>query len=260
MLSQPTDQMRLVLIFFLQYPLGWVQFYMVPNGTRKHLWNIIVGFIIQYYLFRSGVLHVILMTGVTWALMNFLPRNVQQRYVMTWVLSYLTCNHLYRMYTNFGGYDLEISTFTMLQVCKLSAMSFCYKDGGEPEASLSKDQKDRMIKEMPSVLELCSYTWYVSNCALGVFFEFSDYIRFIHGKKEYANCPSPILPSLKSLATALACVGLFIYVSGYFSIEYIYDSDFANHTFLYKVFYYYTAMTIKRFFYYGPFMFTTGAI
>ena len=86
----------------------------MPRGTIRHLWNIIVGFAIQYYLFREGVLHVILMTGVTWLLMNTLPRNVQQRYVMTWVLGYLTCNHLYRMYTNFGGYDLEISTFTML--------------------------------------------------------------------------------------------------------------------------------------------------
>ena len=89
-------------------------------------------------------------------------------------------------------------------------MSFCYKDGGEPQDSLSKDQKERQIKEMPTLFEMCSYTWYVSNCALGVFFEFSDYIRYIHGLKEYKESPSPILPSLKSLLTGAMCTGFFI--------------------------------------------------
>jgi hypothetical protein len=139
-------------------------------------------------------------------------------------------------------------------------MSFCYKDGGEVESTLSQDQKDRMIKEKPSLFEMCSYTWYVSNCALGVFFEFSDYIRYIEGTKEYKNSPSPILPSLKSLATAILCTGFFIVVSNYFWVEYIFAPDYASHSFIYKVYYYYVAMTIKRFFYYGPFMFTTGAI
>lgn len=98
---------------------------------------------------------------------------------MAWCLGYLTVNHLYRMYTNFGGFDLDISTFTMLQVCKLSALAFCYKDGGMKEEDLIPDQKERQVKTLPSILEMCSYTWYVQNCALGVFFEFSDYKNFI---------------------------------------------------------------------------------
>jgi hypothetical protein len=43
------------------------------------------------------------------------------------------------MYTNFGGFDMDISTFTMLQVCKLSALAFCYKDGALPDKELSKE-------------------------------------------------------------------------------------------------------------------------
>lgn len=112
---------------------------------------------------------------------------------------------------------------------------------------------------MPSPLEVCSYTWYVSNCVLGVFFEFSDYKKFIERTQEYKDIPSPIVPSLKSLATALGCTGFFILLQNYFWCEYIYSPEYASHSFAYKVVYYYTAMTVKRFFYYGPFMFVTGA-
>jgi hypothetical protein len=179
---------------------------------------------------------------------------------MAWVLSYLTVNHLYRMYTNFGGFDLDISTFTMLQVCKLSALAFCYRDGGVDPKDLTKDQKERVVDKLPSIIEICSYTQFVSNCALGVFFEFSDYKRFIQREKEYAyGMPSPILPSLKSLATAIGCTAFFIVASQYFWIEYIFSPEYSSHSLLYKVYYFYVAMSIKRFFYYGPFNFTTGA-
>ena len=103
------------------------------------MFNVIVGFLIQYYVYREGVLHVILLTTIAYLLMAMLPRNQQQKYVMGWVLGYLTFNHLHRMYTNFGGFNLDISTFNMLQVCKLSGLAFCYKDGGEDFKSLTKD-------------------------------------------------------------------------------------------------------------------------
>jgi len=97
---------------------------------------------------------------------------------------------------HFGEFTLDISTFTMLQVCKLSALAFCYHDGGLPEDDLADWQKERMVKELPSPLEMAGYTWFVPNAALGVFFEFSDYRRFIESTGEYKNVPSPILPSL----------------------------------------------------------------
>jgi hypothetical protein len=116
------------------------------------------------------------------------------------------------------------------------------------------------VKQLPSVIEILSYTYYVSNCALGVFFEFSDYKRFIERSKEYEKIDSPIIPSLKSLGKAIICTAVFVILSQYFWIEYIFTIDYSSHSFIYKVFYYHLAMSVKRAFYYGPFNFTTGAI
>jgi hypothetical protein len=100
------------------------------------------------------------------------------------------------MISDFGGFSLDITTYTMLLVCKLSALSFCYKDGRMLDEDLTADQIERRVKKMPTVLEMLSYVFFCNACALGIFFEFSDYKRFIERSHEYKSVPSPILPSL----------------------------------------------------------------
>ena len=46
----------------------------------------------------------------------------------------------------------------------------------------------------------------------------------------------------------------------YFPLEHCWSDEYAKHPFLYKVFFYYVAFTVKRGFYYSPFSATTGAI
>jgi hypothetical protein len=51
-------------------------------------------------------------------------------------MAYLSFQHIYRMWANFGGYDMDITTYSMILTAKLSALSFCFKDGGEKEEKL----------------------------------------------------------------------------------------------------------------------------
>jgi hypothetical protein len=76
------------------------------------------------------------MTFVAYGLMKFGPRHKQTTYVFVWVMAYLSFQHIYRMWANFGGYDMDITTYSMILTAKLSALSFCFKDGGEKEEKL----------------------------------------------------------------------------------------------------------------------------
>jgi lysophospholipid acyltransferase len=199
------------------------------------------------------------MTTVAYLLMVFLPRKISGKYVMLWCLFYLCYNHLYRLIYMFGEFNMDISTFTMLHVCKLSALGYCYHDGAKPENQFRPGQKERMVKDLPTVLEMMGYTWFVPQCALGVFYEFSDYKAFIEQTREYTEIPSPILPSLRTLGEAILCTGIFLVMNNYFWVEFIYDESlYGPCSFEYKVYYWFVAMTVKRFFYYGPFKFSTG--
>ena len=109
------------------------------HGTfLRHIYNIVLGILLQLYLYGlTGIFHVVLMTVVAYAMMLFMPRQSQAFYVMLWVLFYLSCLHFDQMINRFGSYDMDITSYSMLQVCKLSALAYCYKDGGTDAAKLS---------------------------------------------------------------------------------------------------------------------------
>jgi len=73
-----------------------------------------------------------------------------------------------------------------------------------------------------------SYTFFCQTAALGVFFEYTDYIRFIEKTHEYKSIPNPILPSLKLLGT-MACFIVVIIISGmYIPIAYCWSEEYAG--------------------------------
>ena len=49
-----------------------------------------------------------------------------------------------------------------------------------------------MVEKLPTIIEIFSYIFFCQSCALGIFYEFSDYKRFIERKDEYKNVPNPI--------------------------------------------------------------------
>jgi hypothetical protein len=66
----------------------------------------------------------------------------------------------------------------------------------------------------------------VSNAVLGVFFEFSDYKRFIERTNEYKDVPSPIFVSLTTLGKAIGFTGIFVVLSQWFYLSYCYEPEY----------------------------------
>ena len=168
------------MIFLAQYPIGWIMHYCIRGTTVRHLYTTIIGILFQLYVYRGEVKHVIFMTAVAYLLMSTLPRQSQAGYVMAWVLAYLSYQHICSLLYSYGDYKMDITAYTMLLVCKLSALAFCYKDGGEKNPEILTPYQNAMaVEELPSVFEIISYVFYSQACALGVFFEFAEYKRFI---------------------------------------------------------------------------------
>lgn len=79
---------------------------------------------------------------------------------MFWVLAYLSVNHLEVIIYKFGTYEMDITSQTMLLVCKLSSLAYCFQDGMTDPEKLNNDQRARMVVKMPSPLEFVSYVWF----------------------------------------------------------------------------------------------------
>ena len=144
--------------------------------------------------------HILIISFVSYLLMNVLPRNFQYKVVFSFNLFYLSAQHIHTMLTNFGGWDLNATTYTMILITKLSALSFCYKDGIEKEENLFPEQKALKVVKMPSLIEYFSYVFFSGGCIMGPFFEYTDYINFIERKSHYSDMPAnTMIPSLVRL-------------------------------------------------------------
>ena len=67
------------------------------------------------------------------------------------------------------------------------------------------------------------------------------------------------MPSLRSFAEAIIYTAIGVVGAIYFDNQVCYSEKYVTWSFGYKVFYYHIAMMVRRFFYYGPFMFSTAA-
>lgn len=121
------------------------------RGTYiRHFWHIFIGFIIQFYVYNTQIKHVYVLTGVAYLIMIVVPRQKQANVVMLWVIGHLSVTHVYRMIAD-QSFAIEISTFNMLQVCKLSALAFCYKDGDtNNKTELNGRQISQQVRTLPN--------------------------------------------------------------------------------------------------------------
>jgi hypothetical protein len=219
----------------MAYPLGVILNRAVKGTTARHLYATITGFLLQLYMYRSQIGHPLAMTLITYAMMNFLPRNKQNKWVFVFVMAYLSGSHIYRMWVNFGGWDMDITTYTMILTCKLSALGYCYADGGLKDEDLLPEQKQYKVEMMPTTLELLSYVFFCSGCTVGPFFEFSDYKMYIEGTGRYSSIPSTFKPALIKFLKGKACLVSNLVIGTKFWALYCGTEEFTQHSFLYKV-------------------------
>ena len=251
--SKPEDHVRLIMCLVLQTPIGFIlNTFVTSPGLPRYLYSMVVGFFIQLYMFRETTYHIYLYALGCWVLMHVLPRNTQHKVMVAFLLTYMSSQHIYSMITDFGGFHMDVTTYTMILVCKLWMFSFAYKDGGEDHKTLTKDQMERKIDEMPSIIEYLSYVFYCGGGIVGPVFEFADFKNFMELKGHYKDMPRgtssyvTIVPAMKELLGGFVCIGVHValVVAGGFDIYFCGSKEYLTYgTWFTRVGYYHVAMT-----------------
>ena len=58
----------------------------------------------------------------------------------------------------------------------------------------------------------------------------------------------------------MACLGFFTVMSAHYDVHMCFEQAFLEFSYPYRLFYYFVAMSVRRFFYYNPFCLSTGSI
>lgn len=74
----------------------------------------------------------------SYVLMVVLPRHTYKNVNVFFVLTYLSVQHIYRMMVNWGGWEMDVTTFTMLLTCRLWSVGFVIADGATDDKKLNE--------------------------------------------------------------------------------------------------------------------------
>ena len=90
-------------------------------------------------MYGFEIVHVLVLTYVAYILMGVTDRLKQHIYVTAWVFAYLSYVHYDAYINRFMTYDMGVATYSMLQVLKLHALCWNYRDGGTDIALLTTE-------------------------------------------------------------------------------------------------------------------------
>lgn len=165
--------------------------------------------------------------------------------VMTiYCLSCLIYAHISRMITNYGSWELEITTTLMIECIHLCSFGWDYTDGGVDESKLSREQKKNAIREEPTFLEFLSAAICPTQCFAGPCSNFVDFKNYVYGKGIYESLPSTFVPCMKRFLRGWVFVIFYVGIHMFYSTKLLISPDYANKNFFIKVIYYFTLSII----------------
>lgn len=113
------------------------------------------------------------------------------------------------MITDFGGFNMDITTYTMILVTKLWGLSWAYRDGALIKG-LTKDQEERKVLFLPTLIEFYGFSLFCSGCIVGPFLEYNDYKNYIELEGNYKSLPRGFKNGFAGVKSGLYCLLKFV--------------------------------------------------
>ncbi len=105
-----------------------------------------------------------------------------------------------------------------------------------------------------------SYTFFCCGASIGVFFEYSDYIKFIKNEGHYNKIPFPAIRSIRYIIFAAAFAFINKYLEQWYFDEFVLTADFAKMSILNQYKWFLVYNICFRSFYYVAFQLQEGAL
>ncbi|KAI9146105.1 MBOAT, membrane-bound O-acyltransferase family-domain-containing protein [Paraphysoderma sedebokerense] len=234
-LGLDTDKIRCLLSILLTFPLSVPLLYFPksydPTKSShipliRHLYVLLASFILIFVAFDPDKVNEVFLHlgGITLSVYAVCFIGLRRKWgtamvklVWLMVLGHMSYCHLQRQIFDYGSYRIDKTAPLMVLVLKLTAFVWNIHDGSKEESELSSDQKSRMVKGLPSLLEYLSFVLFFGGLTVGPTFEFADYRNFMTGaafltKDKKLSIPNTFFASIRCVMTSalfLACVFFF---------------------------------------------------
>ncbi|KAH9572669.1 hypothetical protein CY35_02G163900 [Sphagnum magellanicum] len=237
-------------------PCSWLRRY-VPGATGRHLYAAATGALLSYCSFgaTSTVYFGILMLG------SYLSMLMFRRHcgIITFVHAFailLTC-HMMSMRgeksKTTGGHSIGAM---MVLTLKVISAAINYQDGLiQDEDTLRNAQKNCRLQELPSPIAFIGYCLNCGTHLAGPVFEIRDYLDWTENKGLWSPTaamqpPSAYKFALVAILKAFACMGIYMYLMNYFTIQQLSGAEYQRWGIWNRIGYQYLCAFTARWKYY----------
>ncbi|XP_034730135.1 lysophospholipid acyltransferase 5 isoform X1 [Etheostoma cragini] len=236
-LGSPEPAVRLILSILIGYPCALVyrRFLFYQPATVIHLFHAFSGLALAAFNFAGSQIY----HSAVCILVQFLMLRLMGRTVTT-VLSSFTFQMVYLLagyyYTATEEYDIKWTMPHCVLTLKLVGLSFDYYDGGKEPSQLSLEQKNAALPSVPSLLEVCGFSYFYGGFLVGPQFTLRSYQRLVAG--QLTDCPgkppNSVIPAMKRFALGFLCLVIYAIFSPYYTDSYFLTDEYEAQPFWYR--------------------------
>ena len=187
----------------------------------------------------------------------------------------MSVNQIARQFANSPS-SVDITGAQMVLVIKLSAFCWNVADGLVPDADLTPFQRDRVLRELPSLLDFAGYVLFFPSLLAGPACDFAEYRRWLDTSmfavpasmdpakrpptRRKRKIPRSGRPAMKKMAVGLVWIFVFLKLSARYPPSMVlYDNVAGATSFLRRVWLLYVMGFVARTKYYGVWSLTEGS-
>lgn len=234
-----------------------------------------VFYLIGLFDLWDGVRVLFISAGGIFCIAKYLKSSPYMPWIgFLFVMGHMSVSHIQRQTTNDPSV-IDITGAQMVLLMKLSAFCWNVADGQLPDEQLNDFQKERALKEIPSLFDYSAYVLFFPSLMAGPAFDYIDYRRWIDTSmfevpanvdpakkppvRKKRKIPRSGTPAMIKAVTGLGWIGAFVYLSGSFNYEELVGESYMKYGILRRIFILHMVGLVSRFKYYGVWTMTEGA-
>ena len=118
---------------------------LIHNIPARYLYSTLLGFLIQWLVFRTYMLPIYLQHIIVFAIIKLKGPRCGALVTFESIL-FLSGYHIYGYFYNYGGWVMSAEALLMILVCKYSLLAYNLQDGASQESTLSEEQlRNRVV-------------------------------------------------------------------------------------------------------------------
>ncbi|KAK9825653.1 hypothetical protein WJX81_005648 [Elliptochloris bilobata] len=246
--------LRFAIAFFTSVLVGALYPH-VPSVKGKHIYNLVTGFALLYYVFGSSTLLLLVPAVLTYIIMLGVRESCA---TLVWLLVFgimVACHVLNQSGDTWRLGEVDFTGAMMVATLKLISTAVCYQDGLASPEELKPYQRAHRLERLPSPLEGLSYLFAGGNLLAGPHFELSDYLAFVERRGAWDPSaprppPSGAWVGIVRMAKAVACLGIYLWLGQLLPPAVVQGAWYASASIPLRAVTMWAAVVIYRFKYY----------